>query len=101
MEQFHIYHATQPGLMFTETIEQPRKYAGFVQANSLEEAFKLSQNLEGEWNPVNPCRSTSIGDVIQADNGFYMVKGIGFELLDDLSKNDSELNSLENQVAEC
>lgn len=48
MEQFHIYHCTEPGLMFTETIQQPRKYAGFVEANSLEEAFKLSQNLDSE-----------------------------------------------------
>jgi hypothetical protein len=41
-----------------------------------------------------------VGDVIQADDGFYMVCGIGFRLLDDTSKNDSELNSLENQTYE-
>ena len=63
----------------------------------------LSQNQDdGDiWNATNPCRSTSVGDVIQSDEGFYMVCGIGFRLLDDTSKNESELNALENQSNEC
>lgn len=102
MEQYHIYHCTQAGVRFTETENQPRVYAGFVQADSLEEAYMLSQNQgDGDvWNAVNPCRSTSVGDVIQSDEGFYMVCGIGFRLLDETSKNDSELNKLESQSYE-
>jgi len=80
MKQYHIFHATSP-LRFTETEIQPRKYAGFVNADSLEEAFVESQNTEEHWNPINPCRSTSIGDVIQDDNKFYIVLGSGFEEL--------------------
>jgi len=78
--QFHIHHATGP-LKFTETKSQPRKYVGFVNATSLDEAFKKSQNLDEEWNPG--VRSTSVGDVIQDDDKFYLVKGIGFEELKD------------------
>ena len=69
MKQYHIFHATSP-LRFTETEIQPRVYAGFVNANSIEEAFQKSQNggvyntpnsWSSEalpWNPTNPCRST-------------------------------------------
>ena len=99
-QQYHIYHSTGVN-KFEEVEEQPREYAGLVYANSLEECFTLAQNLDKVWNPVMPCRSTSVGDVIQADDGFYMVCGTGFKLLDDMSENESELNSLENQTAEC
>ena len=98
MKQYHIYHATGDKV-FTETPIQPRVYAGFLNANSIEEAYMLSQNQgDGdEWNATNPCRSTSVGDVIQSYEGFYMVSGTGFKLLYDTSKNESELNALENQ----
>ena len=80
MQQYHIYHAT--GLdRFTETENQPRYYAGCVIANSLEMAFVKSQNGDWPWNIVNPCRSTSIGDVIQEGDNFHMVASFGFKLL--------------------
>lgn len=102
MKQYHIYHST--GINKFEEIEnQQRIYVGFVKANSIEEAYMLSQNQgDGDiWNAVNPCRSTSVGDVIQSDEGFYMVCSIGFKLLDVMSRNESELNALENQSLEC
>lgn len=99
MTQFHIYHGTGIN-KFNEVEKQPRVYAGFVNANSIEEAFVNSQNIVNDWNPINPCRSTSVGDVIVSDEGFYMVLSIGFKLLDEMSKNDSELNALENQSLE-
>lgn len=99
MEQYHIYHSTGKD-KFSEVEVQPREYAGFVNADSLDEAFTLSQNFEEYWNFLNPCRSTSVGDVIQSDKGFYMVCGSGYKLLDIISKNDSELASLENQSSE-
>ena len=109
MTQFHIYHSTGKD-KFQEVENQPRQYVGFVEADSIEEAFQRSQN-GGKynstnvsealpWNLNNPCRSTSVGDVIQSDEGFYMVCGIGFKLLDVISKNESDLNSLENQSNE-
>ena len=79
--QYHIFHAVGPR-KFTETSYQPREYAGFVEASSLEDAYTKSQNDENPWNPHNPCRSTSVGDVIQDDSGFYMVLGMGFRHLD-------------------
>jgi hypothetical protein len=50
---------------------------------------------------MDPCRSTSVGDVIECGEGFYMVCGSGFRLLDVMSRNESELNALENQSLEC
>lgn len=81
MAQYHIYHAVGPR-RFTETDIQPREYAGFVEAVSLEDAYTKSQNDENPWNPYNPCRSTSVGDVIQDDSGFYMVLGMGWRHLE-------------------
>jgi len=98
MTQFHIYHSIGIN-KFEEVENQPRVYAGFVEANSLEKAFEYAQNDHVDWC-FNETRSTSVGDVIQGDDGFYMVCGTGFKLLDDTSKNDSELNALENQTFE-
>lgn len=98
MTQFHIYHSTGKD-KFQEVENQPRRYAGFVKADSLEKAFEYAQNDHVDW-AFNEVRSTSVGDVIQSDEGFYMVCGIGFKLLDVMSKNESDLNSLENQSNE-
>ena len=98
MTQFHIYHSTGKD-KFQEVENQPRQYVGFVEADSLEKAFEYAQNDNVDW-AMNEVRSTSVGDVIQSDEGFYMVCGIGFKLLDAMSKNESDLNSLENQSNE-
>jgi len=79
MKQYHIFHAISP-LRFTETEIQPREYAGFVQANSIEKAFEYAQNDHIDW-AMNEVRSTSVGDVIQDDDKFFMVCGIGFKEL--------------------
>lgn len=81
MKQYHIYHATGAN-KFNPVEDQPRSYVGFVQAESVEDAFMKSQNLEGDWNTVNPCRSTSVGDIILDNDDFYMVLGSGFKLLE-------------------
>lgn len=103
MKKFNIYHAINP--TFEAIEDQPRRMAGSVWAESLEKAFKASQNFENHWNTAEPCRSTSVGDVIEAEEGFYMVcgagYGTGFHLLDKMSKNDSDLSCLENQSPEC
>jgi hypothetical protein len=82
MKQYHIFHTIIQS-RFPERKIQARKYVGFVNADSLEEAFVESQNTEEHWNPTNPCRSTSIGDIIQDDNEFYLVCSMGFELLEE------------------
>jgi len=93
MGQYHIFHAVNP--TFTEDKVQQRKYVGFVEAESEEMAYQKSQNFEELWNPTNPCRSTSVGDVIQGNDGFYLVKNFGFELLNDVSSNDHQFSAYE------
>jgi hypothetical protein len=80
MSLYLIYHCYEPN-GFQEIDVQPRKYVGCVEATSLDEAFYLSQNFDEPWNPTTPCRSTSVGDVIQSDDDFFMVCGSGFKLL--------------------
>lgn len=94
MKKYNIYHA-DGSAVFTETEKQHRQLVGSVMAHSLEDAFYLSNNLGKSWNELTPTRSTSIGDVIESDEGFFMVCGVGFKLLDDISFNDSQLNQLE------
>jgi hypothetical protein len=81
LKMYHIYHCINKHYMFTETEKQPRKYVGFVLADSLDQAFKLSQN---DFNPDYAkygARSTSVGDLIQDFYGFYMVCNTGFRLI--------------------
>jgi hypothetical protein len=87
-KQYHIFHSTEKEHMFTEEEKQTRVYAGFVMANSLSEAFALSQNETDEeghhvsWNDTDKSvRSTSVGDIIQDDDGFYLVLNTGFKFL--------------------
>ena len=78
MSQYYIHQAEGEG-KFTETVNQPRKYVGFVEADSLEEAFQKSQNGDqSNWNNIFPCRPTSVGDIIQGPYDFYMVTNSGF-----------------------
>lgn len=79
MKQYHVFHCTSP-LRFTETEIQPRQYVGFVQADSLEKAFEYAQNDHVDW-AMNEVRSTSVGDVIQDYDKFFMVLSVGFKEL--------------------
>jgi hypothetical protein len=81
LKMYHIYHAINKKYMFTEHEKQPRKYIGFVLAKDMNEAYNLSQN---DFNPEYrqyKARSTSVGDLIQDNYGFYMVANEGFKLL--------------------
>jgi hypothetical protein len=98
MAQYHIYQSHS--VSFSEAEFQPRSYSGFVEADSLEKAFEYAQNDHVDW-AMNEVRSTSVGDVIQSDDGLYMVCNIGFKLLDGFSKDESELGGLEYQTVEC
>jgi hypothetical protein len=80
MAQYHIYQSNNP--TFDETVKQYRVYVGFVEADTLNEAYALSQNSDKPWNEAHPCRSTSVGDIIQGPDGFHLVLGMGFKKLD-------------------
>jgi len=71
MAQFQIYHSIGENML---------KHVGFVEANSLEQAFQYSQNDHDDWHYYE-ARSTSVGDIIQSEDGFYMVRGMGFKFL--------------------
>lgn len=83
MKVYNIYHAIPGPDQFSETEDQQRLYAGHVVANSLQMAYELSQNMEAPWNYHNPCRSTSVGDVIEYDGQFHMVCNWGFRKLEE------------------
>ena len=75
---YKIYHSTVES-KFLAVKKQPRKYVGTVDAESLQDAYIKSNNTEVFWNKENPCGSTSVGDVIQRENTYFMVTGDGFE----------------------
>lgn len=82
MKIYTIYHATGEH-RFSEVEKQPRILAGKVSAHSINGAFASSQNLDFEpWNRENPCRSTSVGDVIVSGDEVVMVAGLGFKKMD-------------------
>lgn len=90
----------------------------FIDAESLEEAFKLAQNDFSESYASLDRRSTSVGDIIVDldEQVFYMISGIGFieippvvaahihmmmQNKQETLRNECELNALENQSPEC
>lgn len=79
--QFHIYHATGKDRFTTKKV-QPRQYVGFVNAVSLEKAFEYAQNDYIDWT-MNEVRSTSVGDIIQDGDQFFIVLGMGFANMDE------------------
>lgn len=80
---YQIYHAYGDA-QFTEELNQPRKWAGSVSAESLSDAFEKSQNLEENTHWLSlQRRSTSVGDIIVCSDGYYLVLSIGFQQLSD------------------
>lgn len=78
---YHIFLAIDSSSLFTEEEFQIRRYAATVIAKDLEDAFKKSQN---DFNPdyaKKGVRSCSVGDLIQDNDGFYMVCASGFKLI--------------------
>lgn len=86
MKTYHIFHAVNP--CFEEVEDQQRKYVGSVEATCLEEAYFKTQNFDRYWNKYKPCRSTSIGDIIQQDDVDFMVAGVGFTMIVRNHEND-------------
>ena len=77
MKTFNIFLAVKP--VFEEIEDQNRKFAGSVEAKDLDHAFSKSQNIERYWNRHKPCRSASVGDVIEHNGVMHMVCNIGFK----------------------
>jgi len=82
---YHIWLADNPTFLdFTpEDRLLERTKMGSVEAENLEDAFRLSQNgVSDQWEKF-VARSCSVGDVIEAPGGsFHFVAGIGFETIE-------------------
>jgi len=80
MRTFNIFHCVNPS--FNEDFDQLRDFEGTIEAESLEDAYIKSQNLdEYGWNGAVESRSTSVGDLIQdvESEEVFMVMGFGFK----------------------
>lgn len=62
-----------------------------VDTDDLEEAFERTNSIDRFWgenekvtlmDPTKGCRSSSVGDIFKNDEGFFVVKMVGFEKID-------------------
>lgn len=83
MKIYNIYHPLD-GKLNTECKHYAYMYEciGTVEANSIVDAFRLSQNDFNEEYASLDRRSTSVGDIITDGDNHYMVKGTGFSSCD-------------------
>ena len=49
--------------------------------DALEAAYCAAQNVNSAWNPRQPCRSVSVGDVLKLAEQHYVVAPVGFVAL--------------------
>lgn len=99
MKTFIIHHTTGDA-KFSEVANQERVVVGVLQAEDLDDAYTKSQNLINDWNPINPCRSTSVGDVIQDDKEFYLVCGMGFKQIHNINIPTAGIIDRAKQISE-
>lgn len=78
---YHIYHSINPNYVGVPHEAQPRKYVGYVEANSIEDAYIKAQNASNPNYRAYNQRDTVIGDLIQDHYGFYMVCADEFKLV--------------------
>ena len=102
---YKIYHRQPlyPGLAFShqeplpaDTLDWPASYqiVAHVEAKNMEEAYIKTQHLERAWHhnrgvkAIQMSRSTSVGDVIQDEQGeFWVVAATGFVKIADQEVN--------------
>jgi len=55
---------------------------GYELDEELEHIFRISQNHEESWrgHGRDPCRSTSIGDIVRVGPDYWIVAPVGFDL---------------------
>ena len=83
MKIYNIYHPID-GKLNTQCKYYTYMYEciGFVEANSIVDAFRLAQNDFNEEYASLGHRSTSVGDIMTDGDNHYMVKGTGFASCD-------------------
>lgn len=50
-------------------------------SSSLEYIYASSQNIDSDWRPDSPTRSTSVGDIVKVGEQLYIVASCGFQPL--------------------
>lgn len=84
-----VYHKIIPSFLveLNPDMKEYREVA-IVDTNMLEEAFKLTNNIEEEWTKNQKVftkffnqRSTSVGDLMLFRDTFYAVDNIGFKMI--------------------
>ena len=87
---FKIWHANHPRFGFGEQPKFPEAYTkiAHVEADSVADTFRITnhidsdwlENPEVQWNISGGMRSTSVGDVVEDENGdFYRCENVGWE----------------------
>jgi len=84
----HIYLKNQPDFRATKAPFDPSLFthAGTIHSDragddALEAAYCAAQNVNSAWNPRQPCRSVSVGDVLKLAEQHYVVAPVGFVAL--------------------
>lgn len=83
-----LYHRKEPDFRARMEPFEPEKFELVTTLDvhsdgeeGLEEAYRRTQNIDSAWRPQQPCRSTSVGDVMASGGKFYVVASFGFEEL--------------------
>lgn len=90
--KYNVYHAKQMPMPFAKTPEtfdtKDYTFIGVVEVGDMEDAFRATNHIESDWtkNPeviqmnVPQARSTSVGDVLEDEDGtFHYCAGVGWE----------------------
>lgn len=90
---FTVYHATktdEQGRLgfgfFPAQFPQDFKLVAIVEAEQVEATYQLTNHIDRQWQDNDgvtyaaegPQRSTSVGDVVESEAGFYVVAPVGF-----------------------
>jgi hypothetical protein len=88
--KFHIYHAKEPTFGFGDRPKFPEEYdfVAIVEAGNVADTFRITNHIDTDWQR-NPevveivklgNRSTSVGDVVQDENGVnHYCASVGWE----------------------
>ena len=90
--KYKVWHAKEPTFGFGEQPKFPDEYekVAVVESGGLEDVFRITNHIDYDWtkNPEvievlkHPCRSTSVGDIVEDENGkFFYCDNVGWKEL--------------------
>ena len=82
-ENGNIYNMAQAKKAYDTWLYEMVSDMHFTEAKNhveaLDQAYAFSQNLDRPWRAGKPCRSTSVGDILEVENTLYIVAPMGFD----------------------